>query len=58
MKYNGDILNSIQPNKDAITAVFQNRGMNLGTWTGTRYEYSELTKLLQNTPVRLVVVKK
>lgn len=37
-----------------ITCLIQRRGQNLGTWTGTSYEYSELVKEFSKTNLQII----
>lgn len=41
-----------------ITANVMCRGTTLGLWTGTSWEFSELTNRLKGSDVHLVVLKK
>lgn len=40
-----------------ITAIVFVRGVALGTWTGTSYEYSKLNHEFQGTQFQLSVIK-
>lgn len=37
-----------------IICLIQRRGQNLGTWTGTSYEYSELVKEFSKTNLQII----
>lgn len=51
----GSIINKINYSsaEKPMVCLIQRRGQNLGTWTGTSYEYSELVKNFSKTDLQI-----